>query len=238
SDADPLFLSWDWLSAWLEHHESQFGLQPRFFAVSAGERLVGAAAVFMREATIRPGLRGRRLELVGNVWRQPGSAMSEYMGFVLDRDWAERAADALIETLLELPDWDELVVANCVVQGATVRRLLAAGRRQGWHVRHADPMEAYDVLLPTSANALWAGLGRNTRDRVHGARRRLASQGVLEERLADADDLDAALDELDRLHAQRWGRPGLRGARGVFYRAFAAPQVADGHRPVSPLVLA
>src|SRR5690606_8241716 len=127
--------------------------------------------------------------------------------------------------------------ANCVVQGATFRRLLAAGKRQGWHVRHADPMEAYDLLLPSSADELWAGLGRNTRDRVHGARRRLASQGVLEERLAGADDLDAALDELDRLHAQRWGRPGLRGARGEFYRDFAARQVAAGHRPVSLLLL-
>lgn len=237
SDADPLFLSWDWLATWLAHHEARFGLQPRFFTVSAGEKLVGAAAVFLRDVVVRPGFRGRRLELVGNVWRQAGVAMSEYMGFVLDADWAERAADALVETLLDLPDWDEMVVANCVVQGATFRQLRVAGRRRGWHVRHADAMEAFDVALPASPEVLRASLGRNTRDRVFGARRRLATEGTLEEALADRDGLAAALDELDRLHERRWGRPGLRGARGEFYRAFAALQVAEGLQPVSLLTL-
>src|SRR5690242_1599975 len=64
SDADPLFMSWDWQARWWRHHATALNLTLRLVAVYAGSQLVGLGPFYSHRVLVRGVLRAHRLELI------------------------------------------------------------------------------------------------------------------------------------------------------------------------------
>src|SRR4051812_42996108 len=83
SAADPLFMSWDWLTCWWRHHRAVLEAQLCVLALydQDGE-LCGVAPLYFHRGVHRALFRTRRLELLGNAWRDPDAIFSEYLDVV------------------------------------------------------------------------------------------------------------------------------------------------------------
>src|SRR5437588_6969516 len=90
SDADPLFMSWDWQWRWWGHYAQMLGATLRLVAVytDRGE-LVGIAPFFSRSVVVRGLFSTCRLEVSGIGWRDTRRASSEYLNLIGARDLRE-----------------------------------------------------------------------------------------------------------------------------------------------------
>jgi CelD/BcsL family acetyltransferase involved in cellulose biosynthesis len=234
TSADPLFMSPQWLETWWKLYGQELKGAPVLVAARAGDPLVGLAPLYRRRVSHRCGLRGTRLEMIGGAWRTKGIGLSERMGFLAESGAEASVMDALGKEILADPEWDDLVVTYAPADGATARLLERMTKSCGGYLRRPDRMEAWEIPLAGDVDAFRQSLGPNTRSRVFGSRARLSAAGHVREWVADPDRLEYALDLLDELYRERWGR-GFDGHLRRLYGAIAARQTAAGHPAVSVL---
>ncbi|MEJ2523930.1 MAG: GNAT family N-acetyltransferase, partial [Gammaproteobacteria bacterium] len=235
SDADPLACSPEWLLAWWEIHAPLLDLEPVFLAAMRQDELAGLGLFSLSDVRHKGGLRGRRLELVGNAWRREGMGVSERAGLVVDRHDDEQIAGALLAHAFEIGGFDDMVVHYAELGSATDRAVSAMAREVSGYLRRADALEAWAVPLEAGFKSFVGKLGTGTRVRVMGGRRRMKIAGHVRERRSDAGTLDDFLQVMDGLHRERWGRPLFNGPWGDFHAEIAHRQTARGVPVVSLL---
>jgi len=204
SGADPLFMSWDWLDCWWRHHAAALDGQLRILSVHSAGELCGLAPFYLHRRTHRGVFRARRLELLGNAWRDSECVFSEYLDVIAPRVARDAVCMALRDWLRADPDWDELVLCN-VREDSVAAGLARVGAELGY-LRAAESMTAWSVSLPGSFETFAAALSSNTRRKVLHQRDKLAGHVTI----ASAQR-EATLTRLEQLVAQRWNRqPGQR----------------------------
>lgn len=234
SDADPLFSSHEWMTTWWRHQAGDFGLEPFFLAAYQAERLVGIAPFHRRLVRHAPGVRGVRLELVGNIWRTSSVTMSERTGFIVDRTTPHVYRELALHAM-KGGDWTDLVVAHTDVDGPTCRAVREVASESGLYSRVTDVSTAYLLDMTDGFEAFLGRLSGKTRRRLYNERRKIAAFGTVAWELATTDTLGEFLESLDRLHVARWGWPASAGRRGRMYRAIAESQLARGELALSRL---
>jgi CelD/BcsL family acetyltransferase involved in cellulose biosynthesis len=234
SNADSLFMSFEWLETWWSVFGEGLRGVPALVIAETGDCVRGLAPLYRRRVSHRRGLWGTRLEIIGGAWRTAGVGFSERLAFLADVSAEARIMDALASEILADPDWDDLLITYTSADGPTGRTLERMARDCGGYLRGPDRMEAWEIPLTGDVDAFRRRLGPNTRSRVFGSRARLSAAGQVHEWIADADRLEHALDLLDELYRERWGR-GFDGHLRRLYGAIATRQTAAGHPAVSVL---
>lgn len=215
---DPIatpFQSPAWLFSWWRFFGTS---EPLVLMAREGGALVGLLPLYV----LREGGRRKLLPI--------GVGLSDYIDALIDP--AEPAiADMLMTTVAETRGWDECWLPDLVPDGALAQAAIPAMLSAA--VAAAAPCPV--LHLPRHCAGLADIVPRKTlRDlRRARARARAAAQGgVAIEGIAE-DRLDAAMDDLFRLHEQRWRARGEHGlcadprVRG-FHRAAAAEMLAAG----------
>jgi CelD/BcsL family acetyltransferase involved in cellulose biosynthesis len=202
TDADPLFMSWDWVSAWWRHHESLLMAELCVLAVHAPDGALAGIAPFYVHRAAHRGIPARRLELLGNSWRSPAAVFSEYLDVIADRPVRASVCGAVAEWMRTNADWDELALCN--LRENSVAEQLAGSLAGCGYVRCAESMTGWCIALPDSFDSLVARLSSNTRRKVVNQREKLA--GLSFERVEPAL-MSAALVRLDAFVAHRFGTP-------------------------------
>ena len=146
SDADPLFMSWDWLAAGGATHAAPLGAELRVLAVYSPRRALRPRAVLSTSPRcIAAGCTARRLELLGNAWRDPDAVFRNISMSLPPATRVTRSARALAELVACEPEWDELACAICASRQcrratrAVLHRspLLASRGVHDWMEHHA-----------------------------------------------------------------------------------------------------
>ncbi len=216
SEADPLFMSWEWQWLWWKHHCIP---QDSELYVLAGYNdagvLVGLAPLYLHRATHR-GLSARRLESIGSSFRERAQVFSEYLDLIIDVRYVDSFLKALGEVISGDPRWNDLVFANTPVDGHAAHLLKVHLRDH--YVRDADPLTSYSVALPADFASYVSSLDSDTRRRAWNQRKKLVNPQLVEIHVAQVDE---ALNLIDRFHKQRWGQSHYVGFRRLFNRAFA-----------------
>lgn len=219
SSADPLFASWAWLNCWWRNHSADYGLEPLVLAAYFGETLVGLAGFHLRSLRHRCGIRLNRCELIGSLWREPSTVISERTGFIVDSRHPG-ASHELARALLARPGWGDFVLSYARKDGATMNALIAAAEEAGLYWRAVDPMSAYRIDLSRGFDAWLMTLSQNVRRQLYNKRKRLSGHGrVVWEAVQSADE-NAFYAELDRMYEARWGWRIAEGRMGNAYREF------------------
>lgn len=202
------FQSPAWLCPWWEAFAPG---QLRALALWQGERLVGLAPLYLEK-----GPHGRRLLPLG-------MSVSDYLDLLLAPDRAQAAMATLLRALEALP-WEEWELTE-LPPGAAAFRLPCP---PGWGEERsgASPCLALP-LRGTLAESLPKGQARKLRM----ARHRLARRGAHRFLTAEAANLPALLQALQRLHGKRWAE---RDESGVL----ADDAVVRFHRAAAPRLLA
>ena len=82
SNADALFLSWDWLTLWWHCFASALSAAPEILAFYRGEELVGVAPHYRRRVLRSGVLPATSVQPIGVSWRDPAALISEYLDIV------------------------------------------------------------------------------------------------------------------------------------------------------------
>jgi CelD/BcsL family acetyltransferase involved in cellulose biosynthesis len=223
SDADALFMSWDWVSAWWRHHAAVLEAELYLLAVySPSGELLGLAP-FYRHRGVHRGVFGvRRLELLGAAWRDTQAVFSEYLDIIAARESRAAVHASLAEWLRSSAEWDELLVCNTREHSLAAELAEACG--EFTHLRPAESLTGWSIALPESFAAFTAQLSSNTRRKVLHQRDKLG--GAYRE-VHDPAQRQAAFARLEGCVARRWGRPSTVDARSRFHAELVASWPTD-----------
>ncbi len=200
SDADPLFLSWDWMHGWWVLFRKQTD-ELRLLAVRRNGELVGLAPLHVhRGSYLRHKLWVRQLEFVGCCSGTSSGLRSEYLDFILHRDHAGPALKQILESLSNLGCWQELRLQDVPVESPLAHALHSLGR-----LRELDRQTAYPIDTRGSFEDYLAGLGRNTRLKLFNRRKLLAGLGTVELRPVEEGGIDRLIDALNEFDKIRFG---------------------------------
>jgi CelD/BcsL family acetyltransferase involved in cellulose biosynthesis len=233
SDADPLFMSWDWQWRWWMHHAKDLCASLQLVALYSGAgQLVAIAPFYSRAVTVRRILRTCRLELIGTAWRHP-AFFSDYLDIIVAREYRDAALDQIGQWLRAQKFWQELVFCCTKPDGVAaqlVRTQLAGGR---YHVREVDELRGWVMRLPKQFDEYLATLGADVRRRLFNHRRKLA-EPVMQE--AGERDVPEYLDLLASYMAERWGRAVVGTPAWALTLDFAACMAKAGRLRLTRLV--
>ena len=221
SNADALFLSWDWLTLWWHCFASALSAAPEILAFYRGEELVGVAP-HSRRRVLRSGvLPATSVQPIGVSWRDPAALISEYLDIVASAAEADAARRACARVLLEERGWSEWVIGFTAAgtQWRDAFSGLEPGRRQ--YLRDVDPLVSYQADLGAGFGDYLRSLGPSTRRSVWSLRRRLARLGKVGFARLSSAEIDGGFGDLNRLHQLRWQRPAFAGAGLEFHAQLA-----------------
>jgi CelD/BcsL family acetyltransferase involved in cellulose biosynthesis len=157
-----------------------------------------------------------------------GIGLSDYLDILVPPGRGD-AADALLGAIAELPDWQECHLPD-LPPGAV---LLAAASPSDCGEERAATVPCPVLVLPGSTEELGTVVPRKALRDLHQGQRRCAAAGAVTIERADADTLDAAIDDLFSLHQKRWQRRGETGVCGEtevqrFHRQAARAMLGAG----------
>ena len=220
SQADPLFLSFEWLSSWWSCFGDSLGQSPEVLAFYRGTQLAGLAPLY-RQRVLRNGfLPAQSMQMMGLAWRDPEPLISEYLDVIGAEADLAPLREACVRQLLEDPAWSEFVI-GFTASGSEWRaayQRCAGGER--YYVRELDRSVAYQADLSCGFAPYLAGLEQSTRRSLWNLRHRLGGAGqVLLENVAQ-EGIGRAFQDLNRLHQLRCAL----AARGGDAREACRPQ--------------
>ncbi len=202
-----------WMLTWWEVFQEGRSLRV-LAARSQDGNLVGLAPLVARTARHRGMLPFRRLEFVATGEPQEDLIASDYLDFVVHRDWEQPATRALCETIFGplASEWDEVLLQHVPAASPCLPAVTEAARLAGLKCEEADRRSGVTVPLPATWEEQLARLAGDRRKQLLRRRRRLAEVGRVEFDWEVTEANFAGRWEVVRdLHQRRWtalGRPG------------------------------
>lgn len=238
SNADPLFMSWDWQLLWWQIFGASAGHELVLLAACRGEELVGLAPLYCK-SQLRKGLIPiRSLQLIGSSWRDPTCLISEYLDILAVGPLYTQVRAAFLEFILARADCSEVAICCADERQGWCDALRSPGDRRGHLVRSVDHAVSYQADLSSGFESYLRLLGESTRRKLFNLRRRLQQLGKVVVGPVEPQAVELTLHHLNRLHATRWGSPVFSGPRWQFHLAFARGAAERGQLQLSRLIVA
>ena len=222
SDADPLFLSWEWQSSWWRIFSDTKNMQLKLFVASNEDgRLLGIAPLFSSDDSIKNILPISRLQFIGNCWRGKATMPTELLSFIADATASKDVIRALCDHIYKLDDWDELVIPYLDVKSETFQLLSDENLFPSCYLRQTERFKSYYLKTQGEFQEYTKALGKNTRLKIFNRRKNLAQLGEIKFERMLSDDIDARFTLLNELHEKRWGSPVFKNSRLEFNKMVA-----------------
>jgi CelD/BcsL family acetyltransferase involved in cellulose biosynthesis len=193
SDADSIFLTWEWLHTWSKHcaHGRLF-----FIAVRSGSQLAGVAPLMRTRSWA-----GEKLEFAGS-----GTIGSDYLDFIIRRGFEERVTPMMSQFIADRGMTLRLVR---MTPASIAREAGETLWRKNWQVVSTPAEICPFIDLPADFESFLATLGSSHR---YNYRRRLKNLerdfDMNIERAATDEERRNALHTVIGLHLARWRERG------------------------------
>ena len=235
SRADPLFLSWEWLTHWWQCFAGELAAVPEILAFYRGSTLVGVAPLYRRRLVRGGMVPASSVQPIGLSWRDPGVVMSEYLDIVAAEEDAHAVRTACVRALFEEGTWTEWVIGFTASGRQWCEAFAPRGSGHPPYVRDLDRSCSYQADLGQGFAGYLRSLGQSTRRSLWGLRRRLAEQAKVRFETLGPEEIDAAFTDLNRLHELRWKKPAFSGSRLAFHSRLAKRLASRGELAASRL---
>jgi len=222
SDADPLFLSWEWQSSWWHFFSDQKDMQLRLYVACTDDgTLLGIAPLFSSRISIRNIFQVTRLQFIGNCWRGKSTMPTELLSFITDRSASSDTIRTICSHINSLDDWDEFIIPYLDVNSETYRLISDDALFGNCYLRTAEKHYSYYLETTGRFQDYTQKLGKNTRLKLLNRRKNLHGIGEVKFKRMLADDIDEKFKLLNQLHEKRWARPAFKNKRLEFNKAVA-----------------
>lgn len=229
SSADTLFLTWEWLSSWIDL--AAMRVEPFFVTVrDDGGRLLGAAPFYRSGLQLLRSVRFETLRIASDH-----ATGFEYADWPLRTGCETEAAGAIVAELARRRrEWDLIWMPLARGWTGAHQHIVAASRAAGFLVqRRSKPFGAFP--LPTSLEQWELTFSGKRRQQLRRHRRRLlGTEGVAVARCEQERDLPLYLEALYDLHGRRRmleNDPGTFVRKPLqvrFYDTFTRKALASG----------
>ena len=188
-------LSMEWLGAWWHHYGA--GHQLRIIAAAEGDQLVGLLPCYEHETRL-----GKQLRFLGS-----GSICSDYLGAIVDPDYADQAYKVLNDCVREVAAHGEIEALH--FEGVSqddpwIRQLTTFANETGFSIRVQPMVNSWLLPLPASFSALHQSQrGHSVYRKAKKCFGRIDSGEITVRQLSQASDLDKGMELLMRLHQAR-----------------------------------
>jgi hypothetical protein len=124
SGADLLFISWHWQRSWWDTYSKLCSLSAHVITVrdDAGQ-LVGIVPLCARRTTVN-GIPTRRLELIGELWRESMSMRSDYLQPMILGAFAIDATKTIVDAVESLGHIDDIVFSDVPSKSTSIRNVV------------------------------------------------------------------------------------------------------------------
>ena len=206
SQANNIFLTWEWVSTWWHWFGSDYQL---WMITARGEtgRLLGIAPLARRQQIQSGMLPYRELVFLGS-----NEAAPDYLDFIAHQDASPTVLAALTQFVwANRKQWDILFLDSVVSTSTAVAQLQSYTPARWQQVsEHVCPT----VPLPDSWDAYWGQLSRRMRRSIERHEDELARKGnVRYKKVTDAAELPEALKNLRQLHQALLGGGAFQDKR-------------------------
>jgi hypothetical protein len=229
SNADRLFLSWEWLTQWWHYYGNSQLLAPAILAFYRGDELVGLAPLYQRHVVRAGFMRSRSVQMMGHSWRDPVPLISEYLDVIAYPQEVDAVRSECVRVLLDHPEWTEFVIGLTPTGARWCDAFTHLAPSGSHYARELDRSVSYQADLTQGFAAYLKELGQSTRRSVWNLRRRLLEEhGEVQLELLSPEHIDSGFSDLNRLHQLRWNSAAFSGERLEFHKSFAARLAARG----------
>lgn len=207
SDADPLFLSWNWLYSWWTVPRAANN-RLCIMAVYEHDKLVALAPLYVeRDTYFRGLLPTSRIQFIGKRYKGKVGVRAEYMDFIIRKGYRHTALPTLLDALSSLPGWSELSLEDFNTGSANYPIVKNWLTRQGWHGRVDAKGSTFIVDCTGNFENYLKSLGKNSRLKLFNRRKLLEERGRVDLEFINESNHRRFLELLDKWHIRRWGSP-------------------------------
>ncbi|MEX0594114.1 MAG: GNAT family N-acetyltransferase, partial [Balneolaceae bacterium] len=220
-----IYMSPEWALTWWDHFGENKDRQLHIGVMTVGDRLVGILPFYKGVSRIGTTVIEERLQLIGSGGNSnerfgfsDDYGISDFLDFIVDPEFNETVSELFV-SLLQTPDY------------AACRLTLHQLREDSYIIQHVLPLLdrcGRTIKIDTTDTCPYIELAgipsietyikkqkSNARRRLRQARSAFDTDANYHMEAAESDrDLETMLDELIRLHQERWNRMGFPG---VFY---------------------
>lgn len=213
SNADALFLSWEWMSCWWQSFSDNNMSLCIIVAYDQDNRLMGIAPLYLSTVKYKF-LHSQRLQFIGNCWRGKSTMPTELLSFITLSESDDAVTQAFFDYIDNSLKWDELVIPYLDTGCSTYLKSKDSPLLKYYH-RIAEQYKSYYANTNGNFDDYLKGLGKNTRLKLYNRRKNLAKLGKItfEQYRENTSDNFSLLNEL---HAIRWDKAVFNDQRLEF----------------------
>jgi hypothetical protein len=211
SDADPFFMSWQWMSQWWINWGSRSSDKLYIIAIYLKDELVGIAPLYIYEATYLKGcIPIKRLQFLGSRFSGSSGTRSEYLGTIVKQGLETEVNSLISQTILKIRDWDEIVLSDLVKGDYFYQTIIDdADNDNSLKIRKLESDASYLVNTKGSFTKYLGTLGKNTRLKLFNRRKALAEFGSITLEYVDLRKGDEIFQCINEFHLVRYGKPAF-----------------------------
>lgn len=219
SQANKLFLSWQWQYSWWSTWGDELGLKLLILQAYDGSELVGLAPLYLEDINIKGIYTLKRMQFIGNAWGKVATVRTEYLEFIASASRDEAVCEAFIQYISELKEWDEFVLCDVPKVSSTLKFIKQLKKKYRCYL--PEPITEFGVKIDTSGDfkEYLSLIGRNIRLKLYNRRKYLQGLKDVEIKVACDHEVDEYLSILNDFHTQRWGKPCFREPALDFHSA-------------------
>ena len=220
SDANSIFLSWEWMISWLKVHSDKDIIV--ITVRNDSGRLTGVAPYYIAVMRFVMLIKYKTLRAIGDI-----ESGAEYPDWIVRKGEEERALECIMNALLSVRSvWDCIWMPRMAGwSGASSRmRYFCSGGGLPFHER---PHIFSGFVLPISASKFQLKLSKNRKQQLKRQTKKIFhSEKVSVVGCNDDMGLDRLLNDLFELNKKRWNEVGCKGTfekkprEANFYRNF------------------
>jgi hypothetical protein len=205
SNANTLFLSWNWMHSWWQIWGRDIATELYILAAYSKDELVGIAPLYFHTSPILKGcVTVKRIEFLGTCYRNAHFIRAEYLQFITKPDLQETVNRVLFDYLFSKSGWDEIILSDLTVCSDTYKAINAFADENNCTIRVDCAEETYAITCTDSYSSYISGLGRNTRLKLYNRRKELEKHGPVLVRNVALSELDHSIGRLNKFHEKRW----------------------------------
>lgn len=227
SDADTLFLTWNWINCWRKTAKSE--VQPYIILLEQAGNIIGIAPFYLQAYKLLNCISYNALKCVADQ-----GIGSEYANFIATNSNSNinstEIKKVLWDTLIEPTSakaWDFIWLTNIAAWTPGGKSLLTALEQQPLLHYNKRTIEFAATPLAHFSKEILPSLSKSLRTNIKQTRKQLEKRGDVNIQLTQQPaELPQHLDTLFALHNKRWQSAGLTGSfarrpeMGKFYQAF------------------
>lgn len=229
SDANNIFLRWDWINCWRNTAEKP--ITPYIVTLKKDNQLLAIAPFYEQNYQLVTGIKYKALRFAGDQ-----GIGSEYSNFIVHYSDSEKLKKQCWKILLDHQrNWDFIWLTNIDQWTNGGKNLVSTLNQVPGLNNHQREMEFAVTSLPSLDTEILSNLSKSLRSNIKQTQKHLNETGQWQIKVTEqVDTLEEDLNTLFSLHNKRWQEAGLQGsferrpAMARFYHLFTKKALQHG----------